>query len=108
MATTSKVIASGTLLVTDQGEVVIDEAIPKSRAMLLQPDQYVIVEFDPNEPPPPPCGGDLPDEVDWELFFKHVHDTHLTKERAEQLHLKIEWRVSSARTVVWKVLDPIA
>jgi hypothetical protein len=104
----NRVIASGTLMVTGTGEVVIDESIPKSRAMLVQPDLYVTVQFDPSEPPPPPCAGGLPDEVDWELFFKHIHDTHLTKEKAEQLKLKIEWRVSAARTVVWQVLDPIA
>lgn len=108
MGTKNKVIASGTLLVTGQGEVVIDEAIPKSRAMLVQPDLYVSVGFDPNDPAPPPCVGGLPDECDWELFFRHIHDTHLTKEKAEELHLKIEWRVATSRTVVWQVLDPLA
>ena len=51
-----KVFAEGELLVTGKGEVIIDEVLPRSRAMLVAPDEYIIVEFDPNEPAPPPCG----------------------------------------------------
>lgn len=104
---TTKVIASGSLMVTGNGSVVIDEALPASRSLLNNPDSYINVEFDYNEPAPPPCTGALPDEVDWELFFKHVHDTHLNpNEKKEVLQLKLEWRVATSRTVVWSVRVP--
>ena len=106
----TKVFASGEMLVTDCGEVVIDEVLPKSRALLVQPENYIIVQFDPNEPPPPPCAGGLPDECDWELFFKHVHDSHHHHHghhgSEEELKLKISWRVATARTIIWQILIP--
>lgn len=103
----TRVFARGSLLVTDTGEVIIDEVLPRNRAMLTDPDSYIFVEFDPAEPPPPPCAGGLPDEVDWELFFRHTHDTHLDlKKKPEELKLKIDWRVSTARTIVWQILIP--
>lgn len=101
------VFAQGSLLVTGDGSLVIDEIIPSNRAILANPDAYVVVQFDPTVPPPPPCANTLPDEVDWELFFTHVHDTHLNpNEPAEQLKLKIEWRCATSRTVVWQILVP--
>ena len=106
----TKVFAKGEMLVTDTGEVIIDEVLPRSRALLVQPEAYITVEFDPNEPPPPPCAGGLPDELDWELFFRHVHDAHMHHHHPgseEELKLKICWRVSTARTVIWQITVPV-
>src|SRR5579885_3362871 len=68
------VFAQGILHVTGEGEVVIDEVLPADKSLLKDPEAYITVQFDPNQPAPPPCPGGLPDEVDWELFFTHVHD----------------------------------
>lgn len=106
----TKVFAKGELLVSDCGEVVIDEIVPKSRALLVQPEAYVVVEFDPHEPPPPPCAGGLQDECDWELFFKHIHDAHghhHHQGHEEELKLKISWRVQTARTIIWQIRVPV-
>lgn len=102
------VFASGTVLVTDAtGEVIIDEVLPKNRDLLQNPELYIMVGFDPSEPPPPPCVGGVPDECDWELFFSHVHDTYFShREKVEELKLKILWRVSGTRTIVWKIMQP--
>lgn len=99
-----RVLASSQMTVTDTGEVSIDQVLPKNKDVLLDPDAYIVVQFDPNDPPPPPCAGGLADEVDWSLHFVHVHDTHLDpKAKAEQLRLNIRWRVSAARTIVWQI-----
>lgn len=106
----TKVLASGMLLVTDTGEVIIDEVLPRSRALLVQPESYIVVEFDPSEPPPPPCAGGCPDELEWELFFKHIHNHHIGhghKGHEEELKLKITWQVQTARTIIWKISIPV-
>jgi hypothetical protein len=106
----TKVLSKGEMLVTDTGEVVIDEVIPRSRAMLVAPENYISVEFDPNEPPPPPCAGGLEDELDWELFMKQHHDHHVLPHHPrheEELKLKIVWRVQTARTVIWQISVPV-
>jgi len=101
------VFAGGTLLVTGENEVVIDEVLPTNKAILTNPEQYITVQFDPNQPAPPPCAGGLPDEVDWELFFQHIHDTGLLPgQPREQLKLKILWRVQTSRSVVWQITTP--
>ena len=105
----TQVFASGSLLVTGEDEVVIDEVLPPNKALVQNPEAYVIVQFDPNQPAPPPCAGGLPDEVDWELFFQHVHDVGLfgfKKNKREQLKLKILWRVATSRTVSWQIMIP--
>src|SRR5579863_1752815 len=91
------VFAQGSLLVTGEDEVVIDEVLPADKALLQNPEAYITVQFDPSQPAPPPCAGGLPDEVDWELFFKHIHDTGLfgLQKKREELKLKILWRVQS-------------
>lgn len=95
------------MLVTGTGEIVIDEVLPPNKAFLEDPDAYVTVEFDPNSPVPAPCVVDLPDECDWTLFFKHVHDTHLNHhQKAEELKLKVQWRVASSRTLIWQIRVP--
>lgn len=104
MTTTTKIFAQGEMLVTGTGEVIIDEVLPRMRALLVQPDLYITVEFDPNEPPPPPCAGGLPEELDWELFFRSP--SHEGRQHDEQLKLKIDWHVNSARTVIWSIRVP--
>lgn len=120
------IIAEGYLLVTGEGEIVIDEVLPRHRALMVTPETFISIDFDPCEPPPPPCAGTgEEDEIDWELFFKK-HD-HKTKHRCrrhgeshdhslcanpegddfkEELRLKIFWSVNSARTIKWLVKVP--
>jgi hypothetical protein len=105
----TQVFAQGSLLVTGEDEVIIDEVLPPNKALLQDPESYITVQFDPTQPSPSPCAGGLPDEVDWELFFTHVHDVGLfsfAKKKREQLKLKILWRVQSSRTVLWQILTP--
>ena len=94
----TRIFAKGDLLVTDTGEVVIDEVLPRSRALLVQPEAYITVEFDPNEAPPP-CAGGGEDELDWELFLRKSHGD-------DELRLKISWTVTSARTILWQIKVP--
>ena len=104
---TIRVVAQGSLLVSDTGSVVVDEVLPRTRALLIDPERYVDVEFDPNEPLPPPCAGSgAPDEVDWELFFEHKHGHTPHAPHTEELRLKISWDVSTPRTIIWKVSAP--
>ena len=100
----TSLFAMGALHVTGEGEVVIDEVVPVNKALLQDPEAYITVQFDPNQPAPPPCPGGLPDEVDWELFFQHIHDPGLIPgQPREQLKLKVLWRVQSDRTVLWQI-----
>lgn len=102
----SKIFTSGELLVVDKGEVTIDEIVPKSRALLVRPGDFIHVEFDPSEPECPPCaGGDMIDEIRWELIMSPVMHHHHHAE--EQLRLRIKWRVSTARTILWKIKIPV-
>ena len=95
MTMETRIFSRGDLLVTGQGEVVVDEVLPRSRALLFQPEEYITVEFDPNEVPPP-CTGGGEDELDWKLFLRKVrHD--------DELRLKISWSVNSARTILWQI-----
>jgi len=105
----TRLFASGTVLVTGSGELIIDEVLPAIKTILENPDIYIVIEFDPNAPAPPPCAGGLPDECDWTLCFKHVHDdTHIDpKQRHEELKLKIEWRVAAARFLTWRIYFPV-
>lgn len=107
-----KIYAAGELLVTGHGEVVIDEVVPKSRALLVHPTQFIHVKFDPQEQLPPPCAGDVsPDEVHWDLFLLPMnhgggghHGHHGTE---EELRLKIKWKVQTARTILWEIHVPV-
>jgi hypothetical protein len=104
----TSVYASGTLQVTGEDEVVIDETLPQNKALLENPEAYIVVQFDPSQPAPPPCAGGLPDEVDWELFYQHVHDVGMfgfKKNKRDVLKLKILWRVQSSRTIIWQILQ---
>jgi hypothetical protein len=102
----TKIFAKGELFVTRSGEVIVDEILPKSRALLVQPDSYISVEFDPNQPPPPPCAGGLIDELDWELFVRRVEGSHHFGRPEEELRLKICWQVQTARTILWSIRVP--
>jgi hypothetical protein len=102
-ANMKKVFAEGELLVTGSGEVIIDEVLPRSRALLVSADEYISVCFDPSEPGPPPCAGGTPDELDWELFLRKHHE----RRGDEELKLKITWTVQTARTIVWKIEVPV-
>lgn len=97
------VIAAGELLVTaGDGEAIIDEVMPHSPELLRHPSKYVTVEFDPCEPPPPPCAGnDLVDEIRWELIIVRNHHHH-----GEELRLRIDWHVNESRTIIWSVKAP--
>lgn len=100
-----QVLAEGSLLVVDAGNVVINEPLQHIHGLLDDPEKYVTVEFDPNEPSVPPCAGSEADDLDWELTFKHRHDED-SGECIDDLHLKITWQVSSARTIIWHFTKP--
>ena len=106
-----EMLAQGDLLVTGCGHVIVDCIIPRSRALLIQPENYITVEFDPHEPAPPPCNTGEPDELKWELFFHHAHDEqrHHDYHHAgaeEELRLRIMWHVNEARTIIWRIKVP--
>ena len=93
-ATDAPVIASGTLLVTDRGEVVIDVPLPRMRSLLLKSELAASVEF--TDVPPPHCGhgGDGHDELHWDV---------IERQRGGPLFLVITWHVRSPRNVEWKI-----
>jgi len=82
------------MTVTGHGEVVIDEELKRSRALLVHSEEAVYVGFKEDEHCAPPCAGGRPDELRWELI-----------ERRRQLFLKIHWHVNSARTIIWKIYE---
>jgi hypothetical protein len=88
------VVNEGSMLVTGKGHVTLDEPLKRSRALLIGSEDAVLVEFDPTEPPPPPCAGAAPDELKWEAV-----------ELRRQLFLRITWRVNTARTIIWKIFE---
>ena len=88
-----KVIDEGELLVTARGDVILDVPLKRSRALLVRSEEAVSVAFKPDEHCPP-CAGAAPDELGWEVV-----------ELRRELFLKIWWRVSSARTIIWKVFE---
>jgi len=100
-----QIIAEGNILVVDAGNVVINEPLQHVPGLLDDPEKYVVVEFDPNEPSVPPCAGSEADELNWELTFKHRHEEE-TGRCIDDLHLKITWQVSSARTINWRLTKP--
>lgn len=113
----TRIFAEGELLVTGEGDVVIDKVLPRLRPLLVEPTVYITVEFDPCEHVPPPCAGGQPDELDWELFFHTFHHRHHDRDHddddrrprgseEEELKLRILWSVSTARKVLWKIRIP--
>jgi hypothetical protein len=102
-----KIAASGHIVAAGSGSIVIEEHLPMFSGMLENPDRYFNVEFDPHEAPRPPCaGGDEEDTVEWELVFKHRHKKYDQKPGADTLQLKISWRVSSVRSIIWRTFEP--
>ena len=89
-----RILQEGELLVTGDGEVTLDEALRRSRALLIHSEEAIFVAFKKDETPCPPCAGGQPDELEWEVF-----------ERRRQLFLKIKWHVNSARTIVWCIYE---
>jgi len=97
------VIASGTLLVTGTGDVVLDEDLSKFRKRLLKhPQRHIFVQFDDSDPGPAPCTSGPPDSVTWSLLFEHSHDE--LSHCKNCLKLKLSWTVASSRTISWRVL----
>jgi hypothetical protein len=89
-----RIIDEGELLVTNRGDVVLDVPLRRSRALLVRSEEAVLVEFKRDDEPCPPCAGEGPDELGWEVV-----------ERRRDLFLKIWWRVNCARTIVWKIFE---
>jgi len=88
-----RVLAEGDMLVTGRGEIVLDETIP------YDPELTVSVDFD-EEQIPPCVGVSDHDVLDWEMALTH-HAGH-----GDVFKLKINWHVSSARVVSWRVTSP--
>jgi hypothetical protein len=91
-----RVLAHGELDVVGDGEVVIEEPLQRSRALLVHSEEVVSVSFEEDESPCPPCGTDEPDDLDWEVFERH---------RGRELFLKIRWHVNCARTITWVIYE---
>lgn len=92
------VAAQGTLLVTGSGNVVVDKTLLTDHRLLQDPERFIVVEFDPLVPVPPPCAHDNEDSVDWELIYQPHHNVIDGK-----LQLKVIWHVNGSRHVVWTV-----
>ena len=94
------------MFVTGEGEIIVNEVLPRIRALLTNPDAYITVEFVDDEVIVP-CAVCAPEELDWELFFNKMgHDTHSQKAQDEHLKLKIRWRVNCGRTIIWNITVP--
>lgn len=89
-----RIIDEGELLVTGSGEVILEQPLRRSRALLIHSEEAVIVYFSPDDDPCPPCAGEAPDELEW-----------MAIERRREIFLKICWRVNCARTIIWKVFE---
>lgn len=92
-----KVLMEGKLFVTGEGEVIIEEALRVSRALLTHSHEAVVVDF-VGEPDCHPCVPLVPDELDWKLFERMHHGF-------KEIFLKIFWRVSSSRVIAWRVFE---
>jgi len=94
-----KVLYKGDLLVTGDGSIVVTEKpLKRCRPLLIHSEEVVIVRFKEDECVPPPCVGTHHrlDELDWEAF---------EREPFGELFIRIKWRVSSARTVEWCIIE---
>jgi|SRR5579863_1260889 len=89
-----KVLQEGEMTVTGRGHATLDEPLRRSRALLVRSEEAVLVEFKPDDEPCPPCAGEAPDELEWEVI-----------EKRRQLFLRIKWRVNCARTIIWKIYE---
>ncbi len=93
----------GELIVTNEGGVVIEEAMPQSSELYLCSHKYVTVEFDTHHHShSTPCAGhNKPDELRWCLVIVR-HPKHGN----EEIRLKIDWSVSGVRAIKWSVKTP--
>lgn len=94
---------SGELLVTGDGEVVIEHPITGH----VDPERDIKVRFKDPKPPCPPCVpvDDDEDELSWELVARHRHRSrrHPGHHHETELFLKIFWSVDCERTVCWSI-----
>lgn len=91
-------ISAGDMLVTGQGEIVLEESVQHD------PDLTVCVEFDAEEAPDPCVGPCYDDEIAWELDVHHKRGYCHTD--CERVRLRIRWSVGKARTITWRVTSP--
>ena len=94
------VVARGDILAVGHGDVIVETELRMSRGLLVHSKYAVRVEFKDPQPPCPPCNPDEPDWLDWE-FVERAHG----KRHEREILLKIKWRVSCAREVMWNVFD---
>jgi len=97
----------GELLVTDNGELLIEQPLHKSRALLIHSDEAVIVCWN-DEPSHPPCVPIRPDELGWEVFEWNNHKCGTGRRHSHhdgELFLLIKWHVNSARSIRWQVFE---
>lgn len=92
-----EVLLEGSLFVTGDGEIIVEEALRESRALLCHNTEAIEVKF-VGDPECPPCAPIVPDSLSWELFERHHCGV-------KEIFLKIFWKVSSSRTIVWRVFD---
>ena len=98
------VVVEGDMLVTGEGEVVIEDALPQDKKFLHKPEKYVTVEFE--DASSPPCaGGSEPDTLSWELVDECECECDDFDCECE-VFLKISWHVNTARTIKWVVKAP--
>ena len=107
---TPKILLEGELFVTGNGEIVVEEALRMSRALLAHNQEAVSVEF-VGDPECPPCAPFVPDELQWELFESerhhhgHHHHDHHDNDGIKEIYLKITWNVSCSRTIAWRIYE---
>lgn len=98
------------VLATGEGEILIEEALEKSRMLLKRPEDVISVRFKEGEHLPSclPCE---PDICDWEIVSRHVpthrhmggrarHDDFLKLDGRAELFLRVMWRVCVPRTIM--------
>lgn len=105
----------GEVLATGEGEIVLEEPLEKSRMLLKRPEDVVDVYFKEEEHHHhPSCVPHEPDICDWEIISRHVpthvhmggrsrHNDFLKFEGRAELFLRIMWRVSSPRMIVFHI-----
>lgn len=93
----------GELIVTNEGAVIIEEALPHIPELFTHPNKYVKVEFDHHHHShSTPCAGhNAPDELRWNLVIVRNH-----RHGGEELRLRINWHVTGVRAIKWSVKSP--
>ncbi len=91
-----KLLHQGELFVTDEGQVVIEHPLKRTRPLLIKSEEAVVVRFKLDECVAPPCAPTIPDQLDWEVFERTPFG---------HLFLKVDWKVACARTIEWFVYE---